>query len=108
MRRGVLAGAVAASSLPLAAQHPSPLPPPPTPPITAIRAGTLIDGTGGAPPRNAGGVVQGGRIVALGPSGSAPPGATVVGPARGTPPPRLIRPHLPRPSRTAGDGDWAP
>ena len=36
------------------------------PAVTAIRAGTLIDGTGGAPVKNAVILVQGDRITAVG------------------------------------------
>jgi imidazolonepropionase-like amidohydrolase len=106
MRRGVLAVAVALSSLSLAAQQPPPLPPPVLPPITAIRAGTLIDGTGGAPVKNAVIVVQGERIVTLGPSVSIPQGATVVDLAGETVLPGFIDAHVHLVSRTVGDGDW--
>jgi imidazolonepropionase-like amidohydrolase len=52
----------------LAAQQPGP--------TIAIRAGTLIDGTGAAPVRDAVILVQNGRITAVGPRVVVPAGAT--------------------------------
>src|SRR5260370_35160949 len=104
MRRGALALAVAVTSLPLAAQQSPPLPAPLLPPITAIRAGTLIDGTGAAPVRNVVIVVQGERLVALGPSVSIPPGATIIDLAGETVLPGFIDAHVHLVTRTVGDG----
>ena len=58
MRRAAALLALTTPLLTLAAQEP--------PPITAIRAGTLIDGTGAAPVKNAVILVQGDRITAVG------------------------------------------
>src|SRR5260370_23165661 len=106
MRRGALALAVAVTSLPLAAQQSPPLPAPLLPPITAIRAGTMIDGTVGAPVRNVVIVVQGERLVALGPSVSIPPGATIIDLAGETVLAGFIDAQVHRVSRGVGDGDW--
>ena len=65
----------------LAVQQPSPpsaaLSPPPAA-VFAIRAGTLIDGSGAAPVKNAVIVIQGDRITAVGANVAVPTGATVV------------------------------
>ena len=75
-------------------------------PITVIRAGTLIDGTGGAPVRNAVIVVQGERITAVGPGLAIPKGATVVDLSGETVLPGFIDAHVHLVGRTIGDGDW--
>jgi imidazolonepropionase-like amidohydrolase len=46
--------------------------------VTAVRAGTLIDGSGAAPVRNAVILIQDGRITAVGPEVSVPSGARVI------------------------------
>jgi imidazolonepropionase-like amidohydrolase len=83
---------------PLAAQQP--------PPVTAVRAGVLIDGTGAAPVRNAVILVQGDRITGLGPGLAIPKGATVVDLSGETVLPGFIDAHVHLVGRTIGDGDW--
>jgi len=78
----------------------------PPPPVTAIRAGTLIDGTGGAPIKNAVILVQGGRITAAGTNVAVPSGATVVDLSGETVLPGFIDAHVHLAGRTIGDGDW--
>jgi len=74
--------------------------------VTAIRAGTLIDGTGGAPVKNAVIVVQGGRITAAGANVAVPSGATVIDLSGFTVLPGFIDAHVHLAGRTIGDGDW--
>jgi imidazolonepropionase-like amidohydrolase len=76
------------------------------PQVTAIRAGTLIDGTGGAPVKNAIILVQGGRITAVGASVPVPNGATVIDLSGATVLPGFIDAHVHLAGRTIGDGDW--
>ena len=95
------AGLLLALALPLqglAAQQP--------PPVTAIRAGVLIDGTGAAPVRNAIILVQGERITAVGPGIAIPKGAKVVDLSGETVLPGFIDAHVHLIGRTIGDGDW--
>ena len=77
-----------------------------SPPITAIRAGTLIDGTGAAPMRNAVIIVRGERIAAVGTGVAIPKGATVVDLSGETVLPGFIDAHVHLTQRTIGDGDW--
>ena len=77
-----------------------------SPPITAIRAGVLIDGTGAAPVRNAIILVQGDRITAVGPSVTIPKGATVVDLSERTVLPGFIDAHVHLIGRIIGDDDW--
>ena len=77
-----------------------------SPPIIAIRAGTLIDGTGAAPMRNAVIVVRGERIAAVGTGVAIPKGATVVDLSGETVLPGFIDAHVHLTQRTIGDGDW--
>ncbi|HEV2672436.1 MAG TPA: amidohydrolase family protein [Gemmatimonadales bacterium] len=86
----------------LALQQP-PLPPQPT---TVIRAGILIDGTGGAPVKNAVIVIQGDRITAVGANIAVPQGATVTDLSGETVLPGFIDAHVHLAGRTIGDGDW--
>ena len=78
----------------------------PQPQVTAIRAGTLIDGTGGAPVKNAVILVQGGRITAVGAGVAVPGGATVIDLSGFTVLPGFIDAHVHLAGRTIGDGDW--
>ena len=82
----------------LAAQQPQP--------ITVIRAGVLIDGTGAAPVRNAVIVVQGERITAVGTNVAIPKGATVIDLSGETVLPGFIDAHVHLVGRRIGDGDW--
>lgn len=75
MRRAAVLLALTTPPLALAGQEPSP--------ITAIRAGTLSDGTGAAAVKNAVILVQGDRITAVGAGVAIPKGATVVGQVMG-------------------------
>jgi imidazolonepropionase-like amidohydrolase len=74
--------------------------------VTAIRAGTLIDGTGAAPVRNAVIVIRGERITALGAGVPVPPGAVVLDLSGYTLLPGFIDAHVHLVGRTLGDGDW--
>jgi imidazolonepropionase-like amidohydrolase len=75
-------------------------------PVTAIRAGTLIDGSGGAPVRNAVILVQDGRITAVGAGVAVPAGATLIDLSGETVLPGFIDAHVHLVGRTIGDGDW--
>ena len=81
-------------------------PPTPPPPITAIRAGTLIDGSGAAPVANAVILVQGNRITAAGPNVAVPSGATVIDLSGWTVLPGLVDAHVHLTGHIIGDGDW--
>ena len=74
------------------------------PPLVAIRAGTLIDGRGGAPVRNAVIVVRGDRIESVGTS--VPSGARVIDLSRQTVLPGFIDLHVHLSMRPIGEGDW--
>jgi len=76
------------------------------PGVTAIRAGTLIDGTGAAPVKNAVIVMQGDRITAVGTNVPVPAGATVIDLSGETVLPGFIDAHVHLVGRTIGDGDW--
>ncbi len=101
MRLAVALVALAVPSLPLVAQQPSG-----PSPITAIRAGRLIDGTGAAPLKNAVILVQGERITAVGANVQVPKGATVIDLSGETVLPGFIDAHVHLVGRTIGDGDW--
>jgi imidazolonepropionase-like amidohydrolase len=75
-------------------------------PVTAIRAGTLIDGTGGPPMKNVVILVVGQRISAIGTNVQVPAGATVIDLSAETVLPGLIDAHVHLAFRTIGDGDW--
>ena len=74
--------------------------------VTAIRAGTLIDGTGAAPVKNVVVLVQGDRITAVGTNVQVPAGATVIDLSGATLLPGFIDAHVHLAFRTIGDGDW--
>jgi len=78
----------------------------PPPPVTAIRAGTLVDGTGAAPTRNAVILVQGDRISAVGPNVRIPSGATVIDLSEWTVLPGFVDAHVHLTGHIIGDGDW--
>ena len=75
-------------------------------PIVAIRAGTLIDGTGAPPVRNAVIVVRGDRIEAAGAAVRIPAGARVIDWSRYTILPGFIDAHVHLASRPLGVGDF--
>ena len=74
--------------------------------VTAIRAGTLIDGSGGAPVKNAVILIRGERITAVGANVAIPRGATVIDLSGETVLPGFIDAHVHLVGRTIGDGDW--
>jgi len=75
-------------------------------PVVAIRAGTLIDGTGGAPVRNAVIVIRGDRIEAVGAAVRVPAGARVIDLSRYAVLPGFIDAHVHLASRPLGVGDF--
>jgi imidazolonepropionase-like amidohydrolase len=75
-------------------------------PVTAVRAGTLIDGTGAAPVRNTVILIQGDRITAVGAGVQVPPGATVIDLSQHTVLPGFIDAHVHLAGPIIGDGDW--
>jgi imidazolonepropionase-like amidohydrolase len=98
MRRSVVLLSLAVPYLTLTAQQPVA--------VTAIRAGTLIDGTGAAPVKNAVIVIRGERITALGAGEAVPPGAAILDLSGYTVLPGFIDAHVHLVGRTLGDGDW--
>jgi imidazolonepropionase-like amidohydrolase len=76
------------------------------PAVTAIRAGTLIDGTGAAPTKNAVILIQNNRITAVGSNVAVPAGATVIDLSSKTVLPGFIDAHVHLASHVTGDGDW--
>jgi imidazolonepropionase-like amidohydrolase len=74
--------------------------------VTAIRAGTLIDGTGSTPVKNAVILLRGDRITAVGADVAIPRGATVIDLSGATVLPGFIDAHVHLAYRTIGDGDW--
>ena len=93
-------------ALVLALQAPPAAVPPDSAAVTAIRAGTVIDGTGAAPLKNAVILIRGERITALGTGVTIPAGATVIDLSGLTILPGFIDAHVHLASRTLGDGDW--
>lgn len=89
----------AASAAALAAQQPAP-------PVVAVRAGVLLDGTGAAPVRNAVILLRGDRIEAVGPAVRIPAGARVVDLSGYTVLPGFIDAHVHLAARPLGVGDW--
>jgi imidazolonepropionase-like amidohydrolase len=98
MRRAIAIVSVLLATARLAAQQATP--------ITAIRAGTLIEGTGAAPVKNAVVLVQGERITAVGTDVRIPAGATVIDLSAYTVMPGFIDAHVHLAFHTIGDGDW--
>ena len=78
----------------------------PPPPITAIRAGTLIDGTGATPAKNVVILLQGDRITAVGSTVAIPSGATVIDLSGWTVLPGFVDAHVHLTGHIIGDGDW--
>jgi imidazolonepropionase-like amidohydrolase len=76
------------------------------PPLVAIRAGTLIDGTGAAPVRNTVIVVRGDRIEAAAPLTRLPAGARIIDLSSYTVLPGFIDAHVHLAGRPVGEGDW--
>ncbi len=100
-RGGALALVLAAAPAPaLRAQQPAP------PAVVAIRAGTLIDGTGAAPVRNAVVVLRGDRIEAVGPAVRIPAGVRVIDLSGYTLLPGFIDAHVHLAARPLGVGDF--
>ena len=75
-------------------------------PVTAVRAGVLIDGSGGAPVRNAVILIQNERVTAVGTGVAVPAGATVIDLSAYTVLPGFIDAHVHLAGRIVGDGDW--
>jgi imidazolonepropionase-like amidohydrolase len=75
-------------------------------PVTAIKVGTLIEGTGAAPVKNAVLLIQGERITAAGANVAIPRGAAVIDLSGATVLPGFIDAHVHLAGRTIGDGDW--
>jgi imidazolonepropionase-like amidohydrolase len=73
-------------------------------PVIAVRTGTLIDGRGGEPVRNAVIVVRGDRIESVGTT--VPAGARVIDLSRMTVLPGFIDAHVHLTGRAVGEGDW--
>jgi len=74
--------------------------------LVALRAGTLIDGTGGAPLRDAVVLVEDGRIKAVGAGLPVPPAAELIDLGGRTLLPGFVDAHVHLAYRTFGDGDW--
>lgn len=72
--------------------------------VVAVRAGTLIDGRGGQPVRNAVIVIRGDRIESVGTA--VPAGARVIDLSRSTVLPGFIDLHVHLAMRPIGEGDW--
>ena len=72
--------------------------------VVAVRAGTLIDGRGGQPVRNAVIVIRDGRIESVGTA--VPAGARVIDLSRSTVLPGFIDLHVHLAMRPIGEGDW--
>lgn len=75
--------------------------------VLALKAGTLIDGTGAPPLHDVTVLVEAGRIASLENGGRIPPGAEVVNLANATVLPGFVDAHVHLALRTFGDGDWA-
>jgi imidazolonepropionase-like amidohydrolase len=75
-------------------------------PITAVKAGTLIDGTGAPPTHGVTILIQDGRITGVGRDVAVPAGAQVIDLSDRTVLPGFIDAHVHLAFRTFGDGDW--
>ena len=75
-------------------------------PVTAIRAGTLIDGSGAAPVKHAVILVQGDRITAVGTNLAVPADARLIDLSAYTVLPGFIDAHVHLIGHIIGDGDW--
>jgi len=104
MRAGwsVFVGAALAAAAASGARAQAPAPAAPI----AIRVGTLIDGTGAAPVRDAVILIRGDRIEAVGAAVRVPAGARVVDLSRYTVLPGFIDAHVHLASRPLGVGDF--
>ncbi len=78
----------------------------PQAPLVAIRAGTLIDGTGAAPIHNAVILIEGERIKAIGANLAVPPGARIIDLSSATVMPGWIDAHTHLTSPTIGQPGW--
>jgi imidazolonepropionase-like amidohydrolase len=76
------------------------------PAVLVVKAGTLIDGTGGPPSRRVAILVRDGRIVSIEKEGHMPAGAEVVDLSDRTVLPGFVDAHVHLALRTFGDGDW--
>jgi len=94
--------ALAASSRPAVAQQA----PATAPAVIAVRAGTLIDGRGGTPVRNAVILIRGDRIEQVGTNVAIPRGARVIDLSHSTVLPGFIDAHVHLTGRAVGEGDW--
>jgi imidazolonepropionase-like amidohydrolase len=74
--------------------------------VIAVRAGTLIDGRGGPPLRNAVILIRGERIEAVGTSITVPREAGILDLSRFTVLPGFLDAHVHLTGRTIGEGDW--
>jgi imidazolonepropionase-like amidohydrolase len=72
----------------------------------AIRAGTLIDGRGGEPLRNAVILIRGGRIESVGANVAIPREARIIDLSHATVLPGFIDAHVHLTGRPVGEGDW--